>query len=118
MKASKIETEINLILSQYKKESRFMSKRIIAKNERRYEFLMQCKRYIETNPKKEFVESEISRLENDIVILDSRYNTWRATNAVKVKNPVKFYQKLFGYAKIREQIKTLKFILENIEDEN
>ena len=115
MRATKIEEEINRILTLYKENK--MTKSEVRKSEKRYNYLLYHKRYIETDPKKEFIQSEIDRLWKSLNILDSRFDLWKSNNRVKTGNPEAIYKTAFGYAKIHEQINILQFILENLNYE-
>jgi hypothetical protein len=62
------------------------------------EWLKQMSLYVETNPRPEFIAAEIERLQTKIDNIDKK-------GGDKKEN-----RRIFGYDKIRSQLKTLKFI--------
>lgn len=75
------------------------------------EFLTMCKRYIETKPRPEFIESEIERLnkKKDLILemCDGIRNKKGEPDELRIKK----YKAAQGYAELTKQLKTLNFIL-------
>jgi len=81
------------------------------KQGKRITFLKQCIEYLSTNPSVDFIEREIARLDNKLSIIMKQQPpmTYFQENP---KNTLKSFQGLeLGAKKIREQLKTLNFIL-------
>ena len=75
-------------------------------------FFKLCIEYVKTNPSIEFIESEIKRLENKLEII-MKYKPDKAYLNENPNGNEKHYHDIhLGGKKIKEQINTLKFILE------
>jgi len=75
---------------------------------RRIAFLRNVRLYIETNPRPEFIQSEIERLKTTISIIDDRFYEWiDGKSGSNLKNQ---WRSLNNYQHLKKQLRTLKFI--------
>lgn len=77
-------------------------------------FLRMCKYYLETNPREEFVKSEIDRINNRIKKIDTGFEYYLAHE--KIKDPVlakNVYYAETDYKKITKQLRTLVYIYQD-----
>jgi hypothetical protein len=88
------------------------SKRAINTESRKIEILRQCKLYLETNPKPEFIEEMKSSVEFRIDLIRERYGAWCACrNLSQFKNPLHHYYNEMGMAQLKLQLKTLEYLI-------
>jgi len=113
-----INSEIEAIKAFFKDEKgkikRRTQKEITATN-KQIRLLLQYKSYLETDPRESFVESELARIENIITIYDSRYDQWLKNTPkalLEGKDERKFYESMHEYSALKNQIKTLKYLLD------
>lgn len=78
----------------------------------RIEFLKQIKSYIESNPREEFVISEIKRIECLIKARNSTeiFNEWKIGKPSQ-KATFQNFEKEIGITEFKQQLKVLKFVL-------
>lgn len=93
-----------------------LSKRETSKLEKEMTNLIYCIQYLETSPRQEFVESELIRVEKEIarIATDEYYKQWINGNKdrhASLKDPRKAYENEMELPKLKQQLKTLKFIL-------
>ena len=89
------------------REKNRLSKRIV--------YLKECRNYLESGPKEDFLKSEKDRLKSQLDGKNNQYNYWLkniAPKDVDPKNLRSMFNKECGLTKIKKQIKTLEFILE------
>ena len=72
--------------------------------------LKTVRTYIGTNPRQEYIETEIVRIKNKIEVLESQYGYWLEVNRAKHKNPPTAYNTESGISILKKQLKTLKYI--------
>lgn len=79
--------------------------------------LQMVKMYLEHEPRREFIDSEILRLAKLIPTLNDGYREWLNNNpkANLLKNPKSKYEKEVKLPTMRKQLKALKFILTPIK---
>lgn len=81
---------------------------------RKAEFLKSVLMYLETNPRKEFLQSEKQRLENVIEAKNKMFEYW-VKNVVPTEIPEKSYRSLFnkenGITDCIRFLKTINYIL-------
>lgn len=97
----------------YATPTRDLSKRDNSKLSKEAKELELVKKYLETSPRKEFVNSELVRLQKEVEILNAGYGDWLDGNskAKESKNPKSMFQRELGITDRNRQIKALKFIL-------
>lgn len=80
--------------------------------QKRIKFLRTCLRYIESEPRYEFVEKELTTMNKRVDAIDAGYGNWLSCQPDgKYKNMLSGYRKEMGRASAITQIKTLKYIL-------
>jgi hypothetical protein len=81
------------------------------KIKREVAFLRTCRLYMESSPRKEFIESEIKEVERKLKILPSHYSSWQIGKVLSsYKNPYNSFLNEMGFSHLKDQLKTLKFI--------
>ena len=104
--AHKLLVEANKINS---KKAKTLFKRL----NKRIIWLKLIKAYVESNPREAFVQSEKEMILIRIARIDSGYAIWAAGRALgKYKDPKKTYTNEMGLPALKEQLKTLKYILD------
>lgn len=86
---------------------------------KRNEILNELKRYLETNPKEEFLLSEKSRIKKIIVAKQSQYYYWRTSVNIETMTMSKqnrVFCKESGITALRKQLKNLNFLLNENQD--
>lgn len=74
--------------------------------------LRQCLHYLETNPKEDFIRTQIEFVEKKLRVVDEGYSTWaRENDTSKFKNPLSAYHSFMGKSVLDFQLKSLKYIL-------
>ena len=84
---------------------------LVNKNKYLYSILL----YLETNPKKSFIQSEVSRLEKLIGSKESQYSKWSkdvCPPEVEVKKRKPMFNRELGIDVLKKQLKTNLFILQ------
>jgi hypothetical protein len=82
------------------------------KKRNRIEFISMCKLYIDTSPRESFIKSELNRLEKRLEKLDGGFAFWfKSSGLTDFKQGERIYASEVGIKKIKEQIKTLSFLL-------
>lgn len=76
-----------------------------------FDWLKVCYMYLTTNPTELFLEQEKDRLANRLRLIESGYVYDERQTLDAQKKDKKDYEKTMGVAKIKEQLKTIKFIL-------
>jgi len=113
-----INNEIEAIKASFKDDKGkipYRNKGVITATNKQIRLLLQCKSYLETNPREAFVESELARIERTITIYDSRFEQWQKNTPKALfegKDPRKFYESINEYSALKNQIKTLKYLLD------
>jgi hypothetical protein len=88
-------------------------KRLFLKFNKQLIFLKHIKRYLETNPRPEFVQKQLEDVVFRIGHIDDQYLIWQAGRQLTTyKDPKKAYTNEMGLPILKEQLKTLKYILE------
>ncbi|MET7253441.1 hypothetical protein [Dyadobacter fermentans] len=86
-------------------------------NKKRIEYLNECVLYLETSPTEEFLEREVKRLEANIVYIDKQFDKWLSRQHFSAQAPhqrqksKKTFEKESGIPKLRQQLKTIEFLL-------
>lgn len=90
---------------------------------KRTEILVDLKRYLETNPKEEFIEKEKARIKKIIKAKQSQFDNWKAllygTNAYCM-TPIKqsrLFCKETGITGLRKQLKNINFLLNENQEQ-
>jgi len=88
------------------------AKNICKRLNKQLRFLKFIKTYLETNPRPEFVQKELESVVLRIGRIDGGYMIWAAGRALTAyKDPKKAYTNEMGLPQLKEQMKTLKYIL-------
>jgi hypothetical protein len=104
-----IEKEISDTIESIKKES---TKAEIGRAKRDIEFLRQIKRYLETNPREEFVKQEIIVVQTRIENINRNFEAWKIGRSLtQYKDPYSAYLTACGIQGMKASLKTLQFIL-------
>lgn len=104
-----IEEEITEIIRSIKKDSKEAE---VKKAERDVIFLRQCKRYIETSPREEFIKSQREEIQRRIDLIPTHFEAWKTGRALsKYKDPYKAYCTEMKLSDMKAQIKTLDYLL-------
>lgn len=76
--------------------------------------LRKYKAYPETNPKQEFLAAEHERITNRLFAIRDGYDHWfnTAAEAMSNKDPEKYYNNVMGVKKLKDQLATIKFLLD------
>ncbi len=75
-------------------------------------FLRQCKRYLETGPRQEFVESQRNEVQRKIDLIPSHFEDWKTGKVLtKYKNPYNSFCVEMNISGLNAQLKTLNFLL-------
>lgn len=80
-------------------------------------FLYKMQLYLESNPTEEFVRAQVKELEAKLSRIEEAYPNWRATLQSKPKGEgdekiaKARYHKEMGVSDIKQQIKTLRYLL-------
>lgn len=82
--------------------------------ENKIEYLRGIKKYLESEPRQEYVEAEQKRLRDMASRIDDRFPAWCKSMAPKDADP-KTWRTMFnretGLTKVKKQLKTIEFIL-------
>jgi len=93
--------------------NKYSTKQEITAATNRMKFLNMCLLYIESNSRKEFIESQLSEIESRIENIGSHYEEWKVgRNLTKYRDPYKAYLSEMNLSHFKAQLKTLKFILD------
>jgi hypothetical protein len=87
---------------------------------KRTEILVDLKRYLETNPKEEFIEKEKTRIKKIIVAKQSQFYYWRTSVLTEDFTPAKqnrVFCKETGITVLRKQLKNLNFLLNENQEQ-
>jgi septal ring factor EnvC (AmiA/AmiB activator) len=76
------------------------------------EHLRLCRNYLETNPRKDYLEQQIEDTEKRLHILEDRFSSWRAGKIGSIAELMAKYRTEAGIPTIRKQLNTLKFLVE------
>jgi hypothetical protein len=74
-----------------------------------------CLLYLNTNPKKESLERQLTNVTKQIEVFENRYGDWLRTNsylAKNIKNTMSYYENLNNLPKLREQAEMLKYLID------
>ena len=91
-------------------------KQIVKQNE----ILIELKRYLETNPKEEFLLSEKARIKKIIVAKQSQFYYWRTsvvTEVMTMSKQNRVFCKESGITALRKQLKNLNFLLNENQEQ-
>jgi len=70
-----------------------------------------CIMYMQTNPRPEFILSEITRLENKLDKIDAGFGIWfKPCGLNDIKKAKITYNNELGAKKVKDQLKTLRYI--------
>ena len=84
-------------------------KKLIKRNTQKIRYISGVKRYLETNPRRAFIEEMKESIERRIKLFGLEYEKF--TDEEKKKRPLKLYEKEMGITELRPKLKTLKYIL-------
>ena len=75
-------------------------------------FLRQCKRYLESSPRKEFIESQKAEIERRISLIPTHFEAWKTGRVLsKYNDPYKSYCTEMNLSGLKSQLKTLDYLL-------
>ena|SRR5664279_490468 len=104
-----IDQEISDILKSLKKDSKEGE---VKKAKRDVAFLRQIRLYLITDPREEFIKSELNEVQRKIDLIPTHYEGWKVGKTLtKYKDPYAIYCNEMHLPDLRAQIKTLEFIL-------
>ncbi len=121
-----IEKEIKLIidLNEQERLGRIEQKKaVVDRRKKRVAFLKLCGEYLSSNPTKEFLSKEKDRIEGRISAIEMSYNVDALDPSIKIKKTrkgftskneleiQKDYKKLMGVPDLKEQLKSIVFLL-------
>jgi predicted nuclease with TOPRIM domain len=107
--AQEVEKEINDIIKSIKKES---TKVEVGRAKREVEFLRQIKRYLETEPREEFIKEEVITIQSRLENINRNFEAWKVGRSLtQYKDPYSAYLTACGVNGMKAQLKTLQFIL-------
>ena len=76
-------------------------------------FLKNCKLYLETNPRPEFIKESLDFTKRKIEILEERFFEWQeCRNINQYKNPRQTYFTEVGMPHLKAQLKILEYLLD------
>ena len=84
-------------------------KKIVKRNTQKIRYISEVKRYLETSPRKEFIEEMKGSIERRMKLFNLEHE--KLTEEEKRKRPIKIYEKEMGITELRPKLKTLKYIL-------
>lgn len=104
----RVEQEIHGYLSV---DREGLTPRQISAHQTKVRHLQFVKNYLLENPSKEFIESEIARLEKKLQKIDENFVYWKPPINTDVLNPKKLYEKEMEAPRFKKQIEFLRTIL-------
>lgn len=98
---------------KYEIENTEMKKAAETKLRKRIAYLRTCVLYLETNPSPSFLKSEIEKVENKISLRMVNFSLDGSLGMTKsfVLKMKKSYEAQFDIPKLREQVKTMRYLL-------
>lgn len=84
----------------------------VSRLQSRAAYLRHCIYYLQTHPTEDFIRKESERLSNRISQFDVHYPLWVGPAGLDDKQKRSTYEREMGYAKIKQQLKTLNFLLQ------
>lgn len=108
-----LQTEVNELLALDRNELSKTKSGVtqLRKARKRVPFLNQCLQYLESSPEESFIKKEIARIEKIIQNVSDRFVAAGYKDLTAEKKARKEFLKEYGIPKMKEQLKTLKFIL-------
>ena len=98
------------------KEGKNIAKLIVRRTSKKIKFYSEMIKYLETEPKEEFVVSEVKRLKKIINSKNSQYENWSEnvcpTDVPSVKRRA-LLNKENDMSKLKTQLKNLQFLIED-----
>jgi protein subunit release factor A len=73
--------------------------------------LKQLVLYLKTNPREEFIKQELSSVKQKIDSIENKFGEWYEGKEGKHKNPRSTFKTQMGIPILKEQEKTLKYLL-------
>ena len=105
-----IDQEINDLIKEVKRDS---TKNEVEAIKRKVAFLRQCKLYMESEPREDFIKSEKQKIEKRIELIPSHYKDWQVgRNLTKYADPYKSYLNEMGLTNLNASLKTLNYLLD------
>jgi hypothetical protein len=74
-------------------------------------FLKQCKYYIETAPRPEYLQAQYATIKERLDIITSRFGTWCAHRTGGASELQRQYNTENDVAKLKAQLKALKYLI-------
>ncbi len=106
---TEINQEINDIVRSINKNS---SDKEVKNAKARVSFLRFCLKYVETNPREEFVKSQLDDVRRRIKLLPTHFAGWQTGRVLtKYKDPYASYCSEMGLSDMKAQVKTLEYLL-------
>jgi len=106
-------TDAHKLLVEASKLNTKKAKNICKRLNKRIKQLKIIKLYLESNPRPEFIRNERDTVLRHIASIDSGYVLWAAGRVLTAyKDPKKAYTNDMGLPALKEQLKTLKYILD------
>lgn len=100
---------------EHRLQTEELKKAVNTKLRKRIQYLRHCIMYIETNPSPQFIKDEIKKVETKI---DLRMNQFVLDGIEQMPKSVvaklrREHEKMYEIPKLKEQVKTMKYILKN-----
>jgi len=106
---AKILVQINKDIDERIEIKRNKSRAKVIKKEN--QLLRQCLLYLKTNPRENYLKTELQTIKNRMSSIESHFGEWADLNRGKFKNLRTAYKSAMGIPKLLMQIKTLKYLL-------
>lgn len=88
--------------------------RKVKSTKKRISFLRHCKMYVQTEPTQDNIKRQLTKVNKELKVYADRFGDWCKSNQDQIsdiKNILAYYNRINGISKLKDQAKTLKFIL-------
>jgi predicted transcriptional regulator len=111
----KIQEEINQLTDEVVKKQQENPEKSYSRMFKKIEQLRFVKKYAETNPSPEFLNSEVERIEKIIDSKNAQFNDWVENllpGSVREKEYRTVFNREVGINKLKEQLRTINFLID------
>lgn len=98
-------------LAMLAREKKYASKSKIKRMQKEIRVLRKYKVYLETSPREEMLRDSLCDIQNKIDTIMARYPEWVRYNKRNHEDPFLAYKLEMNIPKMRQQVNTLKFLL-------
>jgi hypothetical protein len=113
--ANEIRVEIENLLSKPQIDDatkKRLKSSVLKARGKKVKFLTLCQKYLESNPSEEFCKGEVVRLNQRLALINDTFPQDKAfATLLEEKKFKKEFNKEWGVPHLKEQVKTLKFLL-------